>query len=407
MSRPRIAVTGLGAVTAAGVGAEATWKGLLAGRSTARTDARLAGLPVDFTCAASDFDGTALLGRRLTWRIDRFIQMGLVAAREAVADARLDPGAWDGARVGVVLGVGSGSNDTWGDEYAKLAAGRPTSVSPTTVPRSVVNMLAGEISTDLGALGPSLVIATACASGTTAIGIARGLLLAGACDIVVTGGAESPRSPLTAVSFSQLGALSRRCGDPAAASRPFDLDRDGFVLGEGAGVLVLEREADATARRAGVRAYIEGFGASADGHHHTRPDPGGAGLVRAILAALVEAGLAPDDVDHVNAHGTSTPLNDAVEARALRQVFHAPPPVTANKSVLGHAIGGAGAIEAVCTVLTLQHQVIPPTANLDKLDPDIDLDVVAGAPRRAPIRAAISNSCGFGGQNAVLALTAP
>lgn len=405
MSRDHVAVTGVGVVSAAGVGLEATWQGLLSGRSTARTDPLLADLPVDFSCSADMFDGTALLGRRLTWRIDRFIQMGLVAAREAVADAGLDPGAWDGARVGVVLGVGQQGLDQWPDECAKVAAGQPKTVSPMAIPRSIVNMVAGEVSRDLGAKGPSLVVATACASGTTAIGIARDLLLAGTCDVVITGGSESPRSRLGSAAFSQMGALSRRRDDPAGASRPFDIDRDGFVLGEGAGVLVLERTEDALARRTTPRAYLAGFGASADAHHPTQPDPDGAGLARAIGAALADAGLEPPDIGHVNAHGTSTLMNDLAESRALRRAFHTPPPVTANKGVLGHAVGGAGAIEAICTVMTLQHQLIPPTANLGKLDPDIDLDVVSGTPRPATIKAAISNSCGFGGQNAVIVLT--
>ncbi|MFJ9419081.1 beta-ketoacyl-[acyl-carrier-protein] synthase family protein [Streptomyces sp. NPDC101227] len=402
-----VAVTGLGLVTPAGIGVQSTWDGMLSGRSRAATDEQLAGLPVNFSCRVADFDPAARLGRRLSWRIDRFIQMGLVAAREAVTDAGWDPAAWDGARVSVVLGNGSGGNDQAQKEYGLLNSGRHKAISPLCITRSVPNMLAGEISADLQALGPSLVTSTACASGGTAIGVGRDLLGSGACDIVITGGSESVCKPLPAAGFGQMGALSTRVHDPAGACRPFDADRDGFVLGEGAGILVLERLADAQARNAPVRALLAGYGASSDGYHFTSPDPEGQGVVRAIRAALADAALSASDIDHINAHGTSTQQNDLSEARALCSVFGAPPPVTANKSILGHSIGGAGAIEAAITVLTLQHQIIPPTANLDLLDPDIDLDVVTKAPRSQCLRAALSNSIGFGGQNAVLAFRAP
>ncbi|GGU99581.1 3-oxoacyl-[acyl-carrier-protein] synthase 2 [Streptomyces albospinus] len=407
MTAVDVAVTGLGLVTPAGIGVQATWDGLLSGRSLAATDEQLAGLPVNFSCRVPDFDPTALLGRRLSWRIDRFIQMGLVATREAVTDAGWDPTAWDGARVAVVLGNGNGGNDQTQRDYDLLNSGRHRAISPLSITRTVANMLAGEISTDLKALGPSLVTSTACASGGTAIGIARDLLVSGACDIAITGGSESVRYPMAAASFCQMGALSARVHDPAGACRPFDADRDGFVLGEGAGVLVLERLVDARARNAVVRALVAGYGASSDGYHFTSPDPEGQGVVRAIRAALADAALSESDIDHVNAHGTSTQQNDLAEARALRSVFGTPPPVTANKSVLGHSIGGAGGIEAAVTVLSLQHQTIPPVANLDRLDPDIDLDVVTKTPRSQRLGAALSNSIGFGGQNAVLAFRAP
>ncbi|MGD3110520.1 beta-ketoacyl-[acyl-carrier-protein] synthase family protein [Streptomyces sp. YGL11-2] len=407
MTAVDVAVTGLGLVTPAGIGVRATWEGLLSGRSLAAADERLAGLPVNFSCRVPDFDPTALLGRRLSWRIDRFIQMGLVATREAVGDAGWDPTAWDGARVAVVLGNGNGGNDQAQKEYDLLNSGRHEAISPLCITRTVANMLAGEISTDLKALGPSLVTSTACASGGTAIGVARDLLVSGACDIAITGGSESVCNPMAAAGFGQMGALSARVHDPAGACRPFDADRDGFVLGEGAGILVLERLADARARSALIRALVAGYGASADGYHPTSPDPEGQGVVRAIRAALSDAALSTSDIDHVNAHGTSTQQNDLAEARALCSVFGTPPPVTANKGVLGHSVGGAGGIEAAVTVLSLQHQTIPPIANLDRLDPDIDLDVVTQAPRSQHLGAALSNSIGFGGQNAVLAFRVP
>ncbi|MFK0289841.1 beta-ketoacyl-[acyl-carrier-protein] synthase family protein [Streptomyces sp. NPDC090442] len=407
MTAVDVAVTGLGLVTPAGIGVQATWDGLLSGRSLAATDEQLAGLPVDISCRVTDFDAAALLGRRLSWRIDRFIQMGLVATREAVTDAGWDPTAWDGVRVAVVLGNGNGGNDQVSKDYDLLNNGRHKAISPLCITRTVANMLAGEISADVQALGPSLVTSTACASGSTAIGVARDLLVSGACDIAITGGSESVCFPMAAAGFAQMGALSTRVHDPAGACRPFDADRDGFVLGEGAGVLVLERLADAHARNALVRALVAGYGASADGYHFTSPAPEGQGVVRAIRTALADAALSTSDIDHVNTHGTSTQQNDLAEARALCSVFGTPPPVTANKSILGHSIGGAGGIEAAVTVLSLQHQTIPPTANLDCLDPDIDLDVVTKAPRSQRLRAALSNSIGFGGQNAVLAFRTP
>ncbi|MES9524676.1 beta-ketoacyl-[acyl-carrier-protein] synthase family protein [Streptomyces capoamus] len=404
--RAPVAVTGLGMVTPAGIGRDAAWAGLCAGRSTATADPALDGLPVAFSCQVPALDAAGLLGRRLARRLDRFTTFALFAAREAVTDARISPDGWDGARVGVVMGVGTGSMQGWQAEFDRLAARTPERVSPFALPRSVPNMAAAEIALDLGALGPNMVVSTACASGTSALGLARDWLLSGRCDLVLAGGSESARLRMTAACFAQMRALSRRADSPEAASRPFDRDRDGFVLGEGAAVLVLERTEDARARGVRAQALLAGFGASCDAHHFTAPRPDGDGAARALSGALTDAGLAPEDIDHVNAHGTATGQGDAAEHNALHRVFRRPPPVTAVKGTIGHAIGGAGAIEAACTVLTLRHQLIPPTVNLDTLDPAMDLDVVTKAPRPHPIRAAVSNSFGFGGQNAVLAFTA-
>ncbi|MBO1420027.1 beta-ketoacyl synthase, partial [Streptomyces sp. FH025] len=381
MSRHAVAVTGLGLVTPAGTGAEDVWRHFLGGGPTARPDPELAGLAVDFSCRVDGFNPPALLGGRLARRLDRFSQLAVVAARQAVADAGLDPGEWDGERVGVVLGVSASSVQTHAVEYGRLAEGLADRVSPLMVPRSIPNMAAGEVGLDLGARGPGLVVSTACASGTSALALGCDLIRSGTCDLVLAGGTDSARTPMTAVAFDRLGALSRRRHDPAGASRPFDADRDGFVLGEGSGVLVLERPGHARARGAHPRGYLAGHGAASDAHHFTAPHPGGDGLARAVRAALVDAGLAPHEIGHINAHGTGTALNDPAEAAALRQVFRRPPPVTANKSVIGHTMGAAGAIEAALTVLALQHRLVPPTANLDRLDDAIDLDVVTGAPR--------------------------
>ncbi|MFE3881005.1 beta-ketoacyl-[acyl-carrier-protein] synthase family protein [Kitasatospora sp. NPDC059146] len=405
-SHSMVAVTGLGLVTPAGSGADAVWEHFLGAAPTARPDPELLGLNVDFSCRVADFDPPALLGGRLARRLDRFSQLAVVAARQAVADAGLDPAHWDGTRVGVVLGVSATSVQTHVVEYGRLAAGRADRISPLMIPRSIPNMAAGEVSLDLGALGPGLVVSTACASGTSALALGSDLIRAGTCDLVLAGGTDSARSAMTCVGFDRLGALSRRRHDPAGASRPFDADRDGFVLGEGAGVLLLERTDHARARGARVRGYLAGHGAGGDAHHFTAPHPGGDGLARAVRAALADAGLAPEEIGHVNAHGTGTTLNDPAEAAALRQVFRRPPPVTANKSVIGHTMGAAGAIEAALTVLALQQRLVPPTANLDRLDDAIGLDVVTKAPRPVDAPSALSVSCGFGGQNAAVVLTA-
>jgi 3-oxoacyl-[acyl-carrier-protein] synthase II len=401
-----VAVTGLGLVTAAGIGVQASWNGVCAGVSTAATDAELAGLPVDFSCRVPNFDPRALLTRKANLLYDRFVQLALVAAQEAVADAGLDPSTWDGARVGVVIGCGLGGVSTWETQHRRMLGGGPEKVSALLIPMLVPNMVAGNISMRLGATGPNLVTATACASGATAIGVARDLLRSRACDVVLAGGAEAGVSPLIVTGFSQMGALSGRRDDPATASRPFDIERDGFVIGEGSAVLVLERAADAAVRRARVRARLIGYGATADAHHMTAPDPTGTGVERAIRAALADGDIQPNEVDHVNAHGTSTPLNDLTESRVLARCLGPGAAVTSTKGVVGHTLGAAGAIEAAFTVLAVEHGIVPPTANLDRQDPEIDIDVVAKQPRVRQISVALSNSFGFGGQNAVLAFGA-
>ncbi|WP_131741033.1 beta-ketoacyl-[acyl-carrier-protein] synthase family protein [Actinomadura roseirufa] len=402
---PEIAVTGIGLVTPAGIGAAASWEGVCRGRSAAARDPRLADLPVDIACAVPGFSPAEHVGRRSALMHDRHVQLAIPAAREAVADAALDPATWDGARVGVVIGNGSGGYSSATRQHERLLAEGPRAVSALVIPLIVPNMVAGHLAMEFGATGPNLVTATACASGATAIGTAMRLLQRGDCDVVLTGGTEAPVTPLLVAGFAQMGALSRRVADPAAASRPFDAARDGFVIGEGSAVLVLERAADARARGARTRARLAGYGASADAHHMTAPDPEGTQVSRTVRAALAEAGAEPADVAHVNAHGTSTPLNDAVEARVVRGLFGGDAAVTSAKGVVGHTLGAAGAIEAVLTVLAIERGTVPPTANHDRPDPDLGIDVVAGAPRRRAIEVAVSHSFGFGGQNAVLVFT--
>ncbi|WP_327706651.1 beta-ketoacyl-[acyl-carrier-protein] synthase family protein [Streptomyces decoyicus] len=397
-----VAVTGLGVISPAGIGAQATWDGLLTGRSTAARDPELAGLPVDISCQVPDFDTAARVGRKAAWRLDRFVAMALLAARHAVADAGLVRTDWDAARVGVVIGTGTASMERYVGEFAKLAAGRPLDISPLAITRSVPNMAAAEIALDLTVTGPNFAVSTACASGSSALGVARDLLRAGTCDIVLAGGAESARHPIPAACFHRMGALSQRRQDPAGACRPFDAGRDGFVLSEGAAVLVLEHPDHARARGARPRAHLAGYGASCDAYHYAAPAPDGRGAAAALTAALADAGLRPGDIDHINAHGTGTRRNDLAEAKALHTVFPEPPAVTSLKGALGHAIGAAGAIEAAVTVMSLQRDTIPPTANHEDLDLDIDLDIVAKVPRTTAQSAAASLSIGFGGQNAAL-----
>ncbi|MER5310934.1 beta-ketoacyl-[acyl-carrier-protein] synthase family protein [Streptomyces sp. NPDC002773] len=399
------AVTGLGIVSPAGVGVPGSWERVCSGTPTATTDPALAGVPVDFSCRVPDFDADALIGRRKAWRLDRFVQLAMVAAKEALEDAGLDPATWDGTRVGVVLGSAVGGTATWEQQHRTLLDKGAEQVSGMLIPMLITNMVAGQLAIEHRALGPNLVVSTACAASATAIGTARELLRSGTCDVVITGGTEACLTPSIISGFARMGALSRRTEDPASASRPFDVERDGFVAAEGAGILVLETPEHAAARGARVRARISGYGATADGHHPTAPDPSGQGVERALRAALADAHLAPEDIDHVNAHGTSTPLNDAAEAKVLRRLFGDRPAVTSTKGVTGHALGAAGALEAVFTVLAVEQQLVPPTANMVKQDPEVELDVVTEAPRAVPVRAAVSNSFGFGGQNAVLVVT--
>ncbi|MFE6521548.1 beta-ketoacyl-[acyl-carrier-protein] synthase family protein [Streptomyces sp. NPDC057794] len=402
IARDDVVVTGLGLVTPAGVGADTTWTGLMSGTPTAAHDDELADAPVTFSCRVPDTPLSAAVGPAMAWRADRFILFALAAAREAVTDARLAPSQWDGTRVGVVIGSGGSSHDTTLRTAGLISQGRHRALSPTCVTRSQPNMPAGFVAMEFGATGPTFGITTACASGATALGMAAMLIRSGECDVVIAGGTDSARNAMGASTFWRMGALSTRNDDPAGASRPFDADRDGFVLGEGAGILVLERADHARARGALTHAALTGFGSTGDAHHPSAPHPEAEGATRALQRALAQAGLQPSDIDHVNAHGTSTPYNDSTEAAALRRVFGNCPPVTAVKSLIGHAIGGAGAIEAACCVLSLRHQYVPPTANLDRLGTDIDLDIVAKVPRQCRMKAVATTSFGFGGQNAAL-----
>ncbi|WP_175409061.1 beta-ketoacyl synthase [Streptomyces sp. TRM64462] len=405
--RPDVAVTGLGLVTPAGVGVSDTWERVCRGEPTAASDPDLAGLPVDFSCRVRGLEGPKGFERgigRASWRMGRFVKLAVLAAREAVRDAGLDPGTWDGARVAVVIGCGMGGTHKWEEQCRRLREQGPDLVSPAALPQIIPNMAAGEVSIDLRAHGPSLATSTACASGASALAVARDMLAVGSCDIAVAGGSEAAVSPLTTTAFHRMGALSTRTGDPAAASRPFAADRDGFVMAEGAGVLVLERADDAAARGRRPRALLAGCGTTSDAHHPTAPPDGAPGAEAALRCALRDAGLAPYDIDHVNAHGTSTPLNDATEAALITRALPHRPTVTASKGVLGHALGAAGAIEAALTVLTVEQRRVPPIANLEAPAVEFDIDCVTKQVRQQNVRAAVSSSFGFGGHNVVLVL---
>ncbi|MFI1303417.1 beta-ketoacyl-[acyl-carrier-protein] synthase family protein [Streptomyces sioyaensis] len=400
------AITGIGLVTPAGVGVPDNWERVVAGRATAAHAPELAGLPVPMACQVPGFDA-ARSGPRAAVQWDRYTQFAVVAAFEALAQAGFTAGEWpDSARVAVVVGSGAGGTATLEAQHAVLLAEGPGEVSPMTLPMGLLNMAAGQVAIELKANGPCLAPCSACASGASAIGMARDMLRTGAADIVVAGGAEAPVTPLYASAFARMRALSRRVDDPETASRPFDVDRDGFVLGEGAGMFVMESVEHARSRGAQPIAKVVGYGASADAHHVTSPHPEGLGARLAVRAALADAGLTGADVAYVNAHGTSTPRNDAVESAVIRDLLGAGAAVSSTKGVTGHPLGAAGAIEAAFTALTVQRGVIPPTANLTTPDPAMEVDLVHKEARHGRVEVGLSNSFGFGGQNTALLIAA-
>jgi 3-oxoacyl-[acyl-carrier-protein] synthase II len=414
-TRDDVVVTGIGLITPAGRGLTESWQGVLAGKPTAAADELLVGTdsPVHLTCRVPDYDADAELGRGASRRLDRFTQVGLLAAFEALQHAGLTEAMADGDvdadRVGVLLGSGIGGAETWEEAYPGFFDRGPRSVSPLFVPKVLSNSAAGMIALRAKLRGPNMTVNTACAAGASALHLARDLIRAGSADVVLAGGSEAAISGLSVAAFAQMGALSTN-PDPNTVSRPFDAGRDGFVMGEGAGVLVLERAEHAAARGAQPLARLAGAGASADAHHPTAPPEDGAGAVLALRRALADAGLAPEDVGHYNAHGTSTPLNDLAESRAVRAVFGAGTDdlvVTSTKGVTGHLLGAAGAVEAAFAVLALREGLVPPTAGLRELDPEIALDVVRDEPREVALDAVMSASFGFGGQNAAVILTRP
>jgi 3-oxoacyl-[acyl-carrier-protein] synthase II len=403
-----IVITGYGAVSPFGHGVAPLWDALVAGRSGVRALHRDGALweqvPIRVGAdAALDAEGS--LGRVRANRLDRSQQLALVAADEAWADAGAP--AVEGDRLAVVIGTGIGGVETLLDAHDVLGASGARRVSPRTVPMLMANGAAAQISIAYGARGGAYTTVSACASGAEAIATAARLIATGEADVVITGGTEAAVTPVTMASFAQSQALAKPDGDdPTTLSRPFDADRRGFVLGEGAGIVVLERADHAAARGQRSHGTLAGWGITSDAHHITAPLADGSEQERAMRAAIRMAGLSGADVDHVNAHATGTPVGDVGEAAAISRAVGTGALVTAPKSAIGHMFGAAGAVEGILTLRALETGIVPPTLNLDRLDPAVDLDVVSGTARTAPLRAALNNSFGFGGQNASLVFTA-
>ncbi len=408
-NRRRVVVTGIGLVTPVGVGIEENWSNLMAGKSgiapITRFDAtdyasRIAG-------EVKNFHPEDFIPKKELRKMDRFLQYGLGAARQAFEDAALTVPAQEAHRAGVIMGCGLGGLATIEEFHKVLLDSGPRKVSPFFIPMILGNMASGFISIYHGAKGPNLSIQTACAAGTHAIGEAYHMVRDGIVDIMATGGVESTITPLAVSGFNAMRALSTRNDEPEKASRPFERDRDGFVLGEGCAVLILEELNRALERGAKIYCEMTGFGLSGDAHHMAAPAPEGEGAARCMRMALDDAGIRPEAVDYINAHGTSTDLNDKYESQAIKKIFgdHARKlAVSSTKSMTGHLLGGAGGIEGAFTALTVARDEIPPTINYDNPDPECDLDYVPNKARRSIVLCAMSNSFGFGGTNATIVM---
>ncbi|HEC21324.1 MAG TPA: beta-ketoacyl-[acyl-carrier-protein] synthase II [Chloroflexi bacterium] len=409
MNERRVVITGLGIVCPVGNDIETTWQALMKGQSGVGpiTLFDASDLKTRFAAEVKDFDARALFGSREARRMDRFTHFALAAALQALEDSQLDLDTTDRDRVGVVMGSGIGGVGTLLVEAEKLFRQGSQWISPHLVPMMLPDTAPAKIAIHLGLRGPNMSIATACASGNNAIGEAAAMIRRGAADIMFTGGAEAGIVKLAMAGFSNMGALSQRNEDPQRASRPFDRDRDGFVAGEGAGVLVIESEEHARQRGARIYAEVLGYGASADAYHITAPLENGEGAIIAMQKALDDAGISPEDVDYINAHGTSTKLNDRSETHAIKQVFGEAAydvAISSTKSMTGHLLGAAGAIEAIFCAKAIETDYAPPTINYETPDPECDLDYVPNEARRMTINVAMSNSFGFGGHNACLIL---
>ena len=406
-ARRRVVVTGLGAVTPLGESVADFWDALVAGRSGVgpMTLADPSAYSCQIAGEVSGFDPDRYIDRRESRRMARFSQLAVAAAREALVQAGIADGVPRPERLGVVLGNGNGGYPEIEAGVRTIAEGKGPRLSPFFFPMTLPNMASANVSRIFGAGGPCGTVTTACAASTQSIGDAAELIRRGAADIVITGGTEAGISELGLAGFSAMRALSTRNDDPPAASRPFDADRDGFVPAEGAGILVVEELGHALSRGAQILAEVAGYGASSDAFHQFQPDAEGVGASRAIIEAIDDAGLVPGDVDYVNAHGTSTPLNDTSETKAIKRALGdaaAGVPVSSTKSMIGHALGGAGGMEAIACVQTILTGTIHPTINYATPDPECDLDYVPNDARAAQVRTVLSNSFGFGGQNACL-----
>ena len=403
----RVVVTGIGLVTPVGLNSESTWNSLVEGRSgidyislfdAEGYESRIAG-------EVDNFDASAALGRKEAKRLDRFSQFACVAALEALEHANLNMEKEDADRVGVLIGSGVGGIITISDQHKILLKRGPKRVSPFLVPMMLGDMASGQVSMMIGAKGPNFSTVSACATGADSIGEALEMIRRGRADVVIAGGTEAAICEIGVAGFNSCMALSTRNEDPQGASRPFDSDRDGFVLGEGAGLLVLESLEHAEKRGANILAEMSGYGASSDAHHVTQPHPDGEGAARAMKWAIEDAGITPDKVDYINAHGTSTPLNDKYETIAMKRMYgdHAYNlAISSTKSMTGHLLGAAGAIEAAFTVLAIKNDIVPPTINIEYNDTDCYVNYIPNTAKKQPVNVAMSNSLGFGGHNASL-----
>ena len=410
MSRARVVITGLGLVSPLGNDVESSWQGLIAGRSGVAKIARFPteGLKIDFAGEVKGFDPLKAVDEKEASRIDRYALFALECARQALADSGLDPAKVDLDRFGVIVGSGIGGLQEIESGHTTLMQRGPGRVSPHFIPKMMVNAGSGQIAIRHRLAGPNFSVSSACASANHALGMALRAIQHGDADLMLAGGSEAAIQPLGLAGFTNMKALSRRADAPEKASRPFERDRDGFVIGEGAGIVVLEELEHARRRGARIYAEFKGYGASDDAHHMTAPDPAGAGAAKAMQGALKDAGLSADRIDYINAHGTSTPFNDAIETRAIKVVIGPAAkkvPISSTKSMTGHPLGAAGGLEMVVSVLTILRNAIHPTINYENPDPECDLDYVPNTAREAKVDSVLSNSFGFGGHNASIIIT--
>jgi 3-oxoacyl-[acyl-carrier-protein] synthase II len=403
----RVVITGIGLVSSLGIGTEATWQALLAGTSgvTRVTKFDISAYAAQIAAEVKGFDPLDYVEKKDVKKMDVFIQYALAASQFAMDDSGLRVTPENAPDVGVFIGSGIGGFQTIEREHSALLAGGPRKISPFFIPSAIINLASGQVSIRFGAKGPNLASCTACSASAHAIGDSYEIIKRGDADVMITGGSEAAITPMSLGGFAALRALSTRNDDPGKASRPFDKDRDGFVIGEGAGTLILEELGHATKRGAKIYAEVVGYGMSGDAYHITAPSEDGDGGVRVMRMAVKKAGIRPDQVDYINAHGTSTPYNDKLETLAIKTLFgdHARKlAISSTKSMTGHLLGGAGGLEAGISALSVFHQIAPPTINLEHPDPECDLDYVPCKSRPMPITYALSNSFGFGGTNAAL-----
>ena len=403
----RVVITGIGLVSALGLGTRETWAALLAGQSgvTRVTRFDVSGYAAQIAAEVNGFDPLNWIEKKDIKKMDLFIQYAIAAAQFAMDDSKLTITAENGPEVGAFIGSGIGGFITIEREHEALLKGGPRKVSPFFIPSAIINLASGQVSIRFGAKGPNLATCTACSASAHAVGESYEIIKRGDANAMIAGGSEAAITPMSLGGFAQLRALSTRNDEPGRASRPFDKDRDGFIIGEGAGVLILEELEHATRRGATIYAEIVGYGSTSDAYHMTAPSEDGDGARRAMAMAVRKAGIRPDQVDYINAHGTSTPYNDKLETLAIKNCFgdHARKlAISSTKSMTGHLLGGAGGLEAGISALAVSTDEVPPTINLDNPDPECDLDYVPHTSRKMPVRYALSNSFGFGGTNAAL-----